>query len=612
MATFYYNPYSGESRSAQWLHHIQTQAYVGDIGEVVASSASGQTRLLSSIVDRQTKAIAAQIQGASRSQIESFQAGTEAICGKLTSGFSLMSDHLHDISYDIKDLHSEVSAMAAMLDWKLSLLVEQQRLSNLLMGNIAQLLRIPDIQKERQYYIEQGVKFLKNATLDQAFYEDALRNLRKAVSIEPTDFFALHRLGLVHMYSTEHLDLEVAEDYFRRAAKYAMAEAGVGGSAIQAALVGDVGKNLLDQLPTAKTLTLQAAESYLFAARACYIQGNLSGAADLAGKGFCLAPALLEAGFTQAKALAALNRDSEAITVLEAVIRTDRFYSLKVLSDLDLCPRHSTQDLLQRLRIEATAQAADGFGACKPWRIPNSAATSYLEDIERLLGEDAYLPARRALDLLDSVRTWAYCAPFSNAHQAHHLHDLVDIVRALASFRFAVSDESLAALVHRLGRESQWCFPTVDAIRRADPDWVGSIRSSTAACTVAEFVRGEWEFDGRLPHLLAEYRALMDKHRVENSQREEAARLSAAMQNASNFTASIGAATVGGLGGALGGLACGFVIGLVVFTVSCFSSPNPLRYSGDNVNHGINLFVLALTLIGGLLGGIIGYKMVRN
>ena len=472
MATFYFNHDSGESSESQWTRHIQNQGYVEDVTKSVSNSAGKQTKDFSVIVSRQTKEINDTIQSASREQVAAIQQSTNAICGTLESGFELLSDDLHEISYGIEELRSELNSMASMLDWKLSLLIEHQKITNLLLGNIAVLLRIPDIQKERQYHIEQGIKFLKNAIFDDDFYDDSLTNLLKAEKIEPADFFALHRIGLIFMYSPKHLDLKKAEDYFRKAAKYAVAESNSGASVTNNYLVGDLSKNLLEQTPTVDTIKLQAAESYLFAARSCYVQGKLNEAADLASKSFNLVPNMVEAGFMQAKALAANNDEIQAANILEKVINIDRYYSLKTLSDLDLCPKVSIQSLLKKLQKDTFEKAIIILGNCKQQMIQGSNAKEYIEKVERLLNKNTYLTSKKAIDLLDKHRNWNFCEPLKNSIQTNYLNEIIEMVTKLNKLKYCgfqpvpiiMNADFFDTFIKEINKMTQWNFPFYSVI----------------------------------------------------------------------------------------------------------------------------------------------------
>ena len=118
----------------------------------------------------------------------------------------------------------EVGEQLFALNKRMDMSIEQQRLSNFLLADIAGLLRIPDSEKERQRAISLGVNFLVKAKDDSDLYEDALVNLIKAESLMPQDYFVLYRIGCIYLYSPNHIDFAKASDYFLKAAKYAIVD----------------------------------------------------------------------------------------------------------------------------------------------------------------------------------------------------------------------------------------------------------------------------------------------------------------------------------------------------------------------------------------------------
>ena len=119
---------------------------------------------------------------------------------------------------------SEINDNLVFLNRNLDIQIEQQKLSNLLLQNIAELLRVPDSEKERQHSIELGIKFFVNAQKDKDLYEDALEQLLKAEILMKQDYFVLHRIGCIYLYVEKYINPEKALDYFLRAAKYASVE----------------------------------------------------------------------------------------------------------------------------------------------------------------------------------------------------------------------------------------------------------------------------------------------------------------------------------------------------------------------------------------------------
>lgn len=119
---------------------------------------------------------------------------------------------------------SEINQNLQFLNRNMDLQIEQQKLTNLLLENIAELLRVPDVEKQRQHCIELGIKFLVKAQQDPDLYDDALEELLKAEALMRQDYFVLHRIGLIYLSTQKHINPEKALDYFIRAAKYASVE----------------------------------------------------------------------------------------------------------------------------------------------------------------------------------------------------------------------------------------------------------------------------------------------------------------------------------------------------------------------------------------------------
>jgi hypothetical protein len=381
MATFYYDRHSNVDIYSQWTNHIQTNAYVRDID---------------SIVSQNRQELQSTIQNSSAEQARAIQ----NVCGKIEDGFREVNGHLSDINFNISGLRSEINEMASMLDWKLSMLIEEQRVTNQLLGHIANLLRIPDSQKQRVYYIEQGLKYLKNALLEGSkslFYDDSLDGFKEAEKIEHKDYITLKRIGQIYLYSAKYMNIPLAEEYFVKSGREALAEANAGGTTTSNHFrpndsdTGIYSENLFQA---------EAAEAYIYAGRTCYLQQKMSQAIEYAEKAYKLVPGFLEAGFEQAKYLAANNQVFEAVKVLETVINKDRFFSLKTLIEKDLSSKKPILDLLESLQQKAVDKATLEFAECKRIMSAESTAKSIITEIENYISKNNYLSAMKAIDLL--------------------------------------------------------------------------------------------------------------------------------------------------------------------------------------------------------------------
>ncbi|MBC8147577.1 MAG: DUF1566 domain-containing protein, partial [Bacteroidetes bacterium] len=175
---------------------------------------------------------------------------------------------------------SDVNQTLGFLNRNMDIQIEQQKLSNLLLQNIAELLRVPDSEKERQHSIELGTKFFVNAKKDSDLYADSLEELLKAESLMKQDYFVLHRIGCIYLYVEKHMNPEKAFEYFVRAAKYASVESDPGAVRLANALTNNFNTANSNLNNSEEQIGLLAADSYEKAAFAAYVLGRFEDAVN--------------------------------------------------------------------------------------------------------------------------------------------------------------------------------------------------------------------------------------------------------------------------------------------------------------------------------------------
>lgn len=340
---------------------------------------------------------------------DSISTSTSEIVGVLDDNFDVVTNTLNigfsDVSSKLNNISFSIENLALMFDWRLSEMINQQRISNILLGNIVLLLRVPDFQKERQYYIEQGFKHYKNASLDEDLYEDALKNLLEAERREVTDYIVLYQIGMIYLHSTkdEIKDFAKAEDYFRRAAKYSIVESNSEAQRTLNILVGE--KN--ESISTPEAAKAFAANSYFRAGISCYLQNKFLEAVELCEKAYSLSPPLLESGFLKAKSLVALDKSEEAAKVLQGVIQAQPFiYILRVAADSDLESKDEIKQLLKQMRDSAVHQASERLLRLKSKNCSNPQFESVLSEINSLIQKKSFLDALKAIKKLEENRKW--------------------------------------------------------------------------------------------------------------------------------------------------------------------------------------------------------------
>jgi len=227
----------------------------------------------------------------------------------------------------------------------------------------------------------------------------------EAEKIEKKDYITLNRIGQIYLYSQKYLNIPLAQEYFLKSAREAMVEANAGGTTVSNHFAPSGNQPLIySQNP----FTAAQAEAYLYASRTCYLQQKYSEAIELAGKAYQLIPEFVEAGFEQAKYLAANNQENEAAQVLETVINKDRLFSIKTLNDKDLASKPQILKLLERLQQSVISTANRDLQECTNSMSSNSKASSILNEIQSNISKNSFLAGMKALDLLNANYSLSY------------------------------------------------------------------------------------------------------------------------------------------------------------------------------------------------------------
>lgn len=328
--TFYPQLQSDRGIYEQWQRSLDEASLVNNIDDIVKT---------------QTAEYNATLREVSEQQAEIIRASTDAICGTISEGLGYVTEGLQDVE-------NAIFGLTNLLDCYLKAIVDEFRYNNLLTQNIALLLREPDSEKVRQKNIEKGLKFLNDAYRNPFFFNDALLFLGKAVEEDHTDYFVLHKIGLIYLYSHAHVNFEQAVAHFKKAATYSEVDTHPNAIRLARILLGDVRRPLSDQGRTVDEIRYLTGESLKEISIAYYVQGKFAESIGSAERAFTIAPTLLEAGFWLAKSLAASGSNDEAAKVLKSVIQQDEQYALKTLFHRDLSTKPEILQMNEELRQE--------------------------------------------------------------------------------------------------------------------------------------------------------------------------------------------------------------------------------------------------------------------
>ncbi|MBR4838403.1 MAG: hypothetical protein IK004_08250 [Bacteroidales bacterium] len=271
------------------------------------------------------------------------------------------------------------------------LVFEKLEISNMYLSNIYAEMRIPEFQRERRYFMEQGIKYLRIATKenDRLYYEDAVDAFRKSIDISPDDYFSWFYLGYIYLNSTHFLDIIKAKDAFERYIHYVRPE-----------IESSKQPRLIQQLDSV----------YLYMAEISYLKGELDDAVEWTNRCAVTNEKVI---FLKAKYLSASRDNSHkcymAAQLLKEVIVKNPFLSLQVLEDADLISNDSVITMLNLLKNEAVSRAKSMVNAikakCMEYDGFSQAFTEILK-IEKDLHSETYLEACEAINNLNKRSNW--------------------------------------------------------------------------------------------------------------------------------------------------------------------------------------------------------------
>lgn len=257
---------------------------------------------------------------------------------QLSAGMSAIDSKVSEINGQLLAIDDKLMAIQdklGFLNRNMELSIEQQRLGNLLLQNIAELLRVPDSERERRHCIEQGIRFFVNAGRDSDLYTDALEMLLRAETLFKQDYFVLHRIGCIYLHAEKHLDPAKALEYFTRAAKYAIVEADPNSLCLANALTASHGIMGATNAHSPNAIHRLAADSYEKAAFAAYVLGDDDKAVGLQVKALELSPSPRNR-FTLSKYQVRSGRLEEAETNLNQALVSAPMLLAAVFRDIDL------------------------------------------------------------------------------------------------------------------------------------------------------------------------------------------------------------------------------------------------------------------------------------
>lgn len=338
-----------QSERPSYKLYLQQQEFVQDISGMINSQTSQYIRA----IDLSTNKLSQEMSKNSKAQIAALAKSTECIVGALDKGFNQLSQKLDEgfrevnsnlvqIQGQLSDLNLNIQNLAGLIDIKFNALIEQQKITNIKLQQILEFAKVPEFQKERIYYLENGLKYLKNAQIDPRRYVDALECLKEAEKREKRDYITLYNIGIIHLFSSESVDINAAEDYFLRAADYADDE--IPQEAVKSTnYIGEVKQN------STQFVKNIASNSFHFASYAQYLGDKFEDSIKNSLEALKINPNLKECRFNNALSYMALGKEDEAMENIKS-LSNDHNYIIDAAFNPNIAVSEKAQEFFVNLR----------------------------------------------------------------------------------------------------------------------------------------------------------------------------------------------------------------------------------------------------------------------
>lgn len=454
MATFYPQWFSNVGLLEQWQSFLKNKPLIHNIEDIVKN---------------QTKDFNKVIENASKENAKEIEKAIQNVCGSIETGFDFMNNKLHNISNNLNEITDGLDKMFNLVDWRLSEIIEQNRIANIFLGNISILLKIPDIQKERQDYIEKGLKFYYNSYYDNDLYENSLKYFLKAEEIEPEDYFTLHHMGLIYFYSPKHFSLTKAEHYFKTAAKYALVEINANSSISRNYLKENIKSDLNKIAKGRYDIQLQAAESIMFGGRVSFLKEDFKECIEQTNKAFILDDKLTEAVYLKMQALVLENKINEALEVMIILIEKDKTYLKNILEDPILIYNNEIRQYIFNLKKSLQQKIENEITIYNSHSINNSVTRDEIQQILKLFGNHTIISYLNVLELFNQEKDRSIEDINSCIYAKEFYLKLNELKNSFLNSRCKYSFKKFYdPLFEKLTLISPWDFPTLVRVNLGD------------------------------------------------------------------------------------------------------------------------------------------------
>lgn len=375
-----YNPTIRDSALSQLYTHWQREQYVQDITQNaelqsnrIIQNIKNSANDISSAVYKSALYLAGSIDRLEETIKTEIRASTDAIVNEIT---------------ELKDV----------IDFKLSIIIKQNEITNYYLKEINSWIQLSDEQKARMIDIHEGLQFLNIALSEgqnSEWWEAALNYFNNAITLKKDDYFTHQQIAFVYYCSNNHRNLEKALYHFNESARFTYVYYKSGGT------------NLSSVNPQNGSYQDFLIETYFQAANTCYWMQDqdpiyLNKAVDYIDKILLLQSQNSKALFFKAKYLSKIGESLQASRLIEDAIMIKNQIWIETIDDEDLMSNPEIINTLGKIKLTVVNQLTKIINEISLYDYKQTAANAVICDCLNYLRSDNYFEIVTGIKLLEN------------------------------------------------------------------------------------------------------------------------------------------------------------------------------------------------------------------
>jgi tetratricopeptide (TPR) repeat protein len=369
-------------RMRDYTSHLQNMEYANNLQKGMESSA----KLLAYGIASSNKELASSIAGQMHNNtlfleksftrmgdgiIKNIIEQNTMLSNVIENGFDTIGSQINELSDVIINSFNKIGSL---IDNRLLELIRSIDVSNQKLDLIILAGKVPDFQKERIYYIEQGFKYLKNSVIDRKRMSDCIEYFEKAIQLEKRDYLINYQLGSIYLYYNEYFDIKKAIYHLELAADYADDE------------VYEFSSKSLNPFQGTSFININKLtyDSYYNLAFCHYLNKDLKQAEESINSALKFIPknlSDLEIKYFLSEILILQNKDEKAVNILGEIFNKNHLYIIYTASNPNLSLNKNVINLINRFTKNYKSAAEEDIQKCKKFAIQGTESNKALEQL---------------------------------------------------------------------------------------------------------------------------------------------------------------------------------------------------------------------------------------